>query len=86
MKLLRLLPLLPFLGTLSAHAHPGHGLGEHGAAHVMTSPYHLAVLAGTGVALWFAARLVQSQIPRRILQALGVVAVLTAVAIWGSRI
>ena len=86
MKFLRLLPLLPCIGALSAQAHPGHGLGEHGAAHVMTSPYHLAVLAGTGVALWFGARLVQNQIPRRILQAVGVVAVLTAAAIWGSRI
>lgn len=84
MKIIRL--LLPLLATLSAHAHPGHGLGEHGAAHVMTSPYHLAILAGTGLALWFGARFVQSQLPRRILQTAGVVAVLTAAAIWGSHI
>jgi len=86
MKFLRLLPLVPFIGALSAHAHPGHGLGEHGAAHVMTSPYHLALLAGTGLALWFGGRFVQSQLPRRILQSAGVGAVLAAAAIWGSHL
>lgn len=85
MKLHRLLPLLPILAVSSAHAHPGHSLGEHGAAHVVTSPYHLAMLAAVGMALWFGGRFVQSQLSRRILQGTGIAAVITAVAIFGSR-
>ncbi len=85
MKLHRLLPLLPFLGALSAQAHPGHSLGEHGAAHVITSPYHLAILAGVGAALWFGGRFAQTQLARRVIQGTGIAAVLLAALIAGSR-
>ena len=85
MKLLCLLPLLPILVASSAQAHPGHSLGEHGAVHVVTSPYHLSMLAAVGVALWFGGRFVQSHLSRRILQGTGIAAVLAAGAIFGSR-
>lgn len=85
MKLPRLLPLLPFLGALPAQAHPGHSLGEHGAAHVITSPYHLAMLAGIGVALWFGGRFARAQVARRVIQGTGIAAVLIAALIAGSR-
>ena len=69
------------VGTLSAHAHPGHNLLESTPSHVLTSPYHVAVLALSGVALFLGARLVQRQLPRRLLQVAGVVA-LAAAAIF----
>ena len=31
--------------AVNAWAHPGHDMMAHGAAHVATSPYHLAILA-----------------------------------------
>jgi hypothetical protein len=74
-----------FLSITSASAHPGHGLGEHGATHIVTSPYHLAVLALVGAALWLVGRFVQRQLPRRLLQGAGFAAILAAALIWGIR-
>lgn len=85
MKLDRLFFLLPFVAAISANAHPGHGLGEHGAAHVITSPYHVATLAVAGVALWLTGRFVQRQSVRRVLQGSGLAMVLVAAAVFGSR-
>ena len=82
----RFLALLALFATFPAKAHPGHGLGEQAAAHIITSPYHLATFAAVGAAWYFGARFVQPQIPRRILQSVGIVTVLTAVAMIGSRI
>ena len=80
--------LAPFalFATLPAKAHPGHGFGEQAAAHIITSPYQLTTFAAVGAAWYFGARFVQPQIPRRILQSVGIVTVLTAVAMIGSRI
>jgi hypothetical protein len=89
MKTAKLLSGASTLGYLfsviSASAHPGHSLGEHGATHIVTSPYHLTVLALGGAVLWLAGRLVQRQLPRRLLQSAGIAAVLTAALIWGVR-
>ena len=71
--------------ALTAQAHPGHDLRNATPQHLLTSPDHLAVLALCGVALWFAGRLAQRQMPRRILQCTGVFAILTAAVIWGVR-
>ena len=73
------------LPAISASAHPGHSLNEATPGHLLTSPDHLTVLALGGVALWFAGRFVQRQLPRRLLQGAGVAAILTAAAIWGVR-
>ena len=72
-----------FALALSAQAHPGHSLGDHGALHAVTSPYHLAILAASGAALWFAGRLVQRALPRRALQFTGGAALVTAAVLWG---
>lgn len=68
-----------------AHAHPGHGLVDHGALHAITSPYHLGVLALCGAGLWFGARFVQGRGPRRILQYAGLAGLLVAGVLLGMR-
>ena len=62
----------------SAEAHPGHGLLEHGAAHVITSPYHLVILAAMGVAMIAVAQIVHSRSAQRCLRIAGVGAVIAA--------
>lgn len=69
----------------SLQAHPGHPLGDHGVAHVVASPYHLALLAGVGAALWLSARLVQRRFPKRLMQIGGATAVLSAFVLLGLR-
>lgn len=73
-------------GASTAQAHPGHALGEHGAGHVISSPYHLFILAVTGLLLWLGARFVQRRLPRRLLQAGGLAAVAGAALMWGLRV
>jgi hypothetical protein len=68
-----------------AQAHPGHGLHAAGAAHLLTSPYHLAVLALGGATIWVAARWVERRLPRRLLQLFGVVAVAAATVLMVLR-
>ena len=74
------------LSSISLLAHPGHDWSEATPEHLLTSPDHLAVLALGGAALWLAGRLVKSQLPGRLLQSAGLVAVLTAAVIWGIRL
>ena len=77
-----MLALLP-LSVLVANAHPGHGLMEHGAGHVASSPYHLFVLAGFAVALFAVAQVVRSQSAKKYLRCAGAAALLAAGALWG---
>lgn len=74
------------LGVASVHAHPGHGLHEAGALHVLSSPYHLAMLALGGAVLLFAGRFVERRWPRRALQGAGLIALGFAPVLWGLRI
>ena len=74
------------IGALQANAHPGHGILETSPTHILTSPYHIVVLALSGLALFFGARLVQRQLPRRVLQVTGVIALIAAIAIWTSHL
>ena len=71
--------------VLSAAAHPGHSLGEHGPLHVITSPYHLAMLAFAGGAFLIASRFVHHRLPRWLLQGAGLAAFLAGAIIWGIR-
>jgi hypothetical protein len=73
------------LSVFSASAHPGHSLSGATPQHLLTSPYHLAVIAFVGIALWLAGRFVQRQLTRRLLQGAGFAAVLAAALIWGIR-
>jgi hypothetical protein len=61
-----------------ANAHPGHPLLDHGAAHVITSPYHLAILAAIGVAMIAVAQIVRSRTARQCMRIAGVGAVIAA--------
>jgi uncharacterized membrane protein len=74
------------LGSAMAQAHPGHGLHDASATHILTSPYHLAVLALSGAVLLLVARFVQRRLPRRLLQGAGLAALAVATVIWGVRI
>ena len=78
-----LLPLaLMLVAPLAASAHPGHDLMDLGPAHVVTSPFHLVTLALIGFVVWFAARFVKNRLPRRFVQAAGILAVASAAVIW----
>ena len=71
--------------VLSLSAHPGHSLGEHGPLHVVTSPYHLAILALAGAGLMLVARFIRPLVLRRIVQSAGLIAMVAAAVIWGVR-
>jgi hypothetical protein len=73
------------VSSLSARAHPGHSLHDASAAHLLSSPGHLAVLALGGVAFFAAGYFVRSRLPRRLLQGCGAAGVLAAVMVWGLR-
>jgi hypothetical protein len=77
-------PLVLFSLTLanSVLAHPGHDLMDHGSAHVVTSPYHLACLALFGVLVFGAARFARQRLSQRLLQFAGVTVVLGAAIVW----
>ena len=72
------------MSVLSLWAHPGHELGAYGTKHVMTSPYHLGVLAVSGLILFWAARFIQYRVSRRCAQMAGLVAVVTAGVLWAA--
>ena len=81
----RFAAILSALMPALAHAHPGHDLREASASHLLTSPDHLAMLASSGLILWFAASWVQRRLPRRLLQFAGVAALAAAAVLWGAR-
>ncbi len=66
----------------SAQAHPGHSLSEANVSHVLTSPYHLAVLAAGGALMLAAAQLTRQSVSQRLLRSGGAVALLGAVVLW----
>lgn len=76
--LLAAMSMTPF----SVLAHPGHDLMDLGAIHVVTSPFHLLMLALVGCLVWFAARFVKNRAPRRFMQATGVLALMGAAVLW----
>ena len=91
-RLFRLLQSLPARAGLllaafssTAGAHPGHSFAEADAKHLLTSPYHLIVLTSIGLALWVAGSFVHRNLPRRLLQWTGGVALVSAVVLWGLR-
>lgn len=79
------LALLTAAGLLpwSVSAHPGHGLGERGALHVVTSPFHVATLLCLGAAFWVAGGLATRSSVRRRLATLGTMSVGAAGVVWG---
>jgi hypothetical protein len=86
----RAMSALTVLGWMASsaqtvQAHPGHALTEATVSHVLTSPYHLAVLALLGTVAWFGARFVQRQLLRRLLQTTGATLVFVAMSVWAVR-
>jgi hypothetical protein len=71
--------LFAVIGSL--HAHPGHGLLEHGLSHPVTSPFHRAVLALFGATLLAGAHLIQQRFSRRILQGVGGLALMATMVL-----
>ncbi|HEY1170139.1 MAG TPA: hypothetical protein VGH19_02110 [Verrucomicrobiae bacterium] len=74
--------LLPMV----ASAHPGHDLSQASASHIVTSPYHIMMLALGGAAFWIAGTQVQRRIPARVLSTVGVVMLVGAVVLWGKSL
>jgi hypothetical protein len=77
---------LTFAAMATAHAHPGHALSDASTQHVLTSPYHLAVLALSGLALWTVGYFIHRRTARRVLQFGGAFAVATAAVLWGMGV
>lgn len=79
----RSLPVLAaafILNSQIAQAHPGHAMQESEWSHLLTSPFHLAVLASMGAALAIGAGFIKRTMPRRALQ-WGGAAMLVAAAV-----
>lgn len=70
----------------SLQAHPGHIMWDRGAMHMITSPYHLGVLALLGFVLVAGAQFVRKQVPRRAMQVVGASALLITAVLWGVRV
>lgn len=70
------------LSNLSLFAHPGHDLGAYGAAHVITSSYHLGILALTGLLIYCVGRFIQNRSRRRLLQIGGAAMIGCAAFLW----
>lgn len=77
--------MLP-LTLVLASAHPGHGLLEHGAGHVLSSMYHVLLLAVAALVMFAVAQFVQSSSAKKSLRFVGAAALLTAGALWGTGI
>lgn len=74
------------LFTLPLQAHPGHGLLDGGAAHLLASPYHLTAIILTGIGLLTGAQFVRQRMPRHALRVTGLVALAGAVIIWNFSV
>jgi peptidoglycan/LPS O-acetylase OafA/YrhL len=71
---------------MAASAHPGHDLSQASATHILTSPYHIMMLALGGAALWFAGSQVQRRLPARVLSFAGLLMMAGAVLLWGKSL
>ena len=70
------------LSAISSDAHPGHDLFERGAAHALTSPFHLLVLALIGAGLFLAAKFIRSPKIQILARVTGVATVLLSILAW----
>ena len=77
--------LLFALATLSLRAHPGHDLMEHGPAHVVTSPFHLLIVAMVSALCFTCAAFVMNPRVKRFLSSTGTVALLVTAVMWFLR-
>ena len=80
-----LMAMLP-LALVLASAHPGHDLMEQGAGHVVSSPYHLFVLAAVAVVTLGVAQMMHSTTAKKYLRLAGAAALVAVGAMWGLGI
>ena len=73
-----------FAGS-AAHAHPGHGLFEHGGTHLVASPFHSLTLALLPAGLVLAARLARAPRVRAGLQFTAGASLVLAAIVWLGR-
>ena len=66
-----------------AQAHPGHSLGESSLSHIVTSPYHVLALLVVGAALVVGGTVIQRRLPKRLLLASGMLALVASAVCWG---
>jgi hypothetical protein len=78
--------LMTLAATTALQAHPGHGFADQGIAHSVTSPYHLAMLTGAGLALFWGSRLMRRPAIARRMRWVGVVAIAGAGILWGMGV
>ncbi|MDX1953788.1 MAG: hypothetical protein SFY81_16585 [Verrucomicrobiota bacterium] len=80
----RFLPgvLLLTLLSVTSQAHPGHDMLDHGPAHLVSSPYHLAVLSLTAIMLFAVAQFTRRPAVRRTLRFSAAVILLAATVLW----
>jgi len=71
---------------MAASAHPGHDITQASATHILSSPYHIMMLALGGAALWFAGTQVQRRLPARVLSCAGLLMMAGAVLLWGKSL
>lgn len=67
---------LGLLAAVSAQAHPGHGPLEQGAAHFVSSPYHLATGLAFAMVLWAGSHFAKTAGQKRVLRGASIVAAL----------
>ena len=81
------LVLLAAALPLNLLAHPGHGPTEHGAAHFIASPYHLAMLVVTAAICLAIARLAAAPAVKRIFYSVsGTALIAAAAALWALAV
>lgn len=78
--------LIGGLLPLAASAHPGHDITQASATHILTSPYHIMMLALGGAAFWWAGTQVQRRVPARVLSGVGLLMMVGAVLLWGKSL
>lgn len=74
--------LLLISAIVSAQAHPGHGLLDHGVAHLAASPFHALVLTAFGAGAFALAQALRHATARRCLRITGAVSLALAAALW----
>jgi hypothetical protein len=77
-RMIKKILTLGLLAAISAQAHPGHLPLEQGAAHFVSSPYHLATGLAIAVGLWATSHFAKTAGQKHVLRGASIVAALAA--------
>jgi hypothetical protein len=73
--------------ALGVQAHPGHAPLANGAAHFISSPYHLAALFVVAAGLWYVASFLKNRrVAKVALRTMGVGVALGSLALWTAGV